>query len=171
MHRRESIASSTSWSPPPPGSVLFMCDAAIFSELSKFGAGVVALNSDGQFVIACREANYGSPEPELAEACALRRVVNLAREMGRDSVIFASDCLSLVQRINSHVCDRSLVGDVVLEIKDGMSNTLISRVKFIRWQSNVLVHNIPKSCLSCNGLCVFTSTSECIRETLCNYVA
>ena len=68
--------------------------------LSKFGAGVVALNSDGQFVIACREANYESLEPELAEACALRRAVNLAREMGCDSVIFASDCLSLVQRIN-----------------------------------------------------------------------
>ena len=109
-----------------------MCDAAIFSELSKFGVGVVALNSDGQFVIACREANYESLEPELAEACALQRAVNLAREMGCDSVIFASSCLSLVQRFNSHVRDRSLVGAVVSEIKDGMRNILFSRVKFIR---------------------------------------
>ena len=85
-------------------------------------------------------------------------------------MIFTSDCLSLVQRINSHVRDRSLVGAVVSEIKDGMSNFLFSWVKFISRQSNVLVHNLAKSCLSCNGLCVFTSTPEYIRETLCNYV-
>uniref|UniRef100_A0A453PRH6 Uncharacterized protein n=1 Tax=Aegilops tauschii subsp. strangulata TaxID=200361 RepID=A0A453PRH6_AEGTS len=36
-HRRESIASSTVWSPPPPGYLLFMSDAVIFSELGKVG--------------------------------------------------------------------------------------------------------------------------------------
>jgi hypothetical protein len=36
-------------------------------------------------------------EPELAEAYALRQAVSLARDEGLNQVIFAFDCLSLIQ--------------------------------------------------------------------------
>lgn len=124
-HRRESTASSSVWSPPPPGTLLFMSDAAIFSELGKIGAGVVALNADGQCVVACREATIGRPIPEMAEALALRRAVYLARGQGCESVIFASDCLSLVQRVNSPIRDRSLVGSVVSDSNLALQDSLL----------------------------------------------
>jgi hypothetical protein len=37
------------------------------------------------------------PEPEFVEAMALHQAASLAREKGLGQVIFASDCLSLVQ--------------------------------------------------------------------------
>jgi hypothetical protein len=53
----------------------------------------------------------------MAEALALQRAVIVAGERGYDKVIFASDCLSLIQRILSPEPDRSLVGAVVADIK------------------------------------------------------
>ncbi|KAM3195234.1 hypothetical protein ACQJBY_071371 [Aegilops geniculata] len=48
-----------------------MTDATFFSELGKVGAGAAALNSDGQYVLACREAANGSsqiPSPSIPMA-------------------------------------------------------------------------------------------------------
>lgn len=121
--------------------------------------------------MACRVATPGTPAPELAEAMALRRSVYLAREKGYTSVIFASDCLSLVQRVNSSVRDRSLVGTVVFDIKCAASGFPSVIFKHIRRQSNVLALDLAKSCMNSSGLSVFHSTPDCIRETLCKFVA
>jgi hypothetical protein len=56
-------------------------------------------------------------EPELAEALALRRAVELALEEGVRKAVFESDCLSLISRINSGLEDRSSVGIIVAGIK------------------------------------------------------
>jgi hypothetical protein len=55
---------------------------------------------------------------ELAEAFAVKHAVTLARNEGLDRIIVLSDCLSLVQRINSSSQDRSLVGVMVKDIKE-----------------------------------------------------
>ena len=130
-----------------------MCDAAIFSDLGKNGAVVVALNADGHCVVACQEATIGRPIPEMAEALALRRADYLAREQGCQSVIFTSDCLSLVQRVNSPTRDRSLVGSVVSDIKVGASGFASVVFKHFHRQSNVLAHVLAKSCMNSSGLC------------------
>lgn len=162
-HRRETHASCNQWSPPPSGTLYFMSDAAVFADLGKVGAGVVALNHAGQFVVACCESFPGKPEPELAEAMALRRSVYLARDEGCCSVIFASDCLSLVQRVNSSVRDRSIVGSVVTDIKHAASGFTSAIFKHVRRHYNVLAHVLAKSCMNSSGLCCFRSTPDCIR--------
>jgi hypothetical protein len=55
--------------------------------------------------------------PEFAEAGALGRVVSIAQGEGLDKAIFATDCLSLMQRLNSPTMDRSPVGVGAEEIK------------------------------------------------------
>lgn len=57
------------------------------------------------------------------------------------------------------------------DIKYGASSFSSVLFKHIRRQSNVLSHDLAKSSMNYDGLCVFHSTPECIRETLCNYVA
>ena len=54
---------------------------------------------------------------DYAEALALCRAVSFAREEVVDRAIFATDCLSLVQRLNSSEMDRSSVGLVVEGIR------------------------------------------------------
>jgi hypothetical protein len=93
------------------------------------GADIVARDHTGACVFSCRHQLHDLRPPEEAEALALRRAVLLAQEEGFDKVIFASDCLSLVQRLNSLTMDRSSAGILVHGIKD-MTNSFTSvRVK------------------------------------------
>uniref|UniRef100_A0ACD5ZWQ4 Uncharacterized protein n=1 Tax=Avena sativa TaxID=4498 RepID=A0ACD5ZWQ4_AVESA len=114
--RRESNAPPK-WTPPPPGVLLLNVDAAIFEAVGLMGAGMVVRDSMGIFVMACRFQMQGVVSPEHAEALALKRTIRLAHEEGYDRVLFASDCLSLVQRLHSASPDRSMVGLVVDDIK------------------------------------------------------
>jgi ribonuclease HI len=53
----------------------------------------------------------------LAEAMAVRRALAIAKERGFQYIILASDCLSLMQRIQAKAMDHSVVGVVVRDIK------------------------------------------------------
>jgi hypothetical protein len=84
-----------------------------FSKFRKVGVGILIRNHTGDCLVACTEPLKGAVSPEIAESWALRCAVSLARDEGLTSVVFASDCLSLIQRINSSTNDRSEVGAVV----------------------------------------------------------
>jgi hypothetical protein len=92
-----SSPSPPKWTPPPPGTALIQYDAAIFKDSGGMGAGVVAWDHLGACIVAYRQYMAMLLEPELAEAYALRQAVSLARDEGLNQVIFASDCLSLIQ--------------------------------------------------------------------------
>lgn len=84
-------------------------------------------------MLACSEALSGTMDPELAEAIAFCRAVVLAREEKINSVIFASDCICLVQHLNSPARDRSYVGSVVADIKCASSSFLsVTSNMFVR---------------------------------------
>jgi hypothetical protein len=106
--------------------------------------------------------------PELAEAYALRRAVELARDEQMDKVIFATDCLSLIHRLNSSSVDRSMVGILVSDIKH--LATVFSSVSFVhvRRRLNEAAHLLlAKSCVNALSSQIFYSVPDCIRRTLC----
>uniref|UniRef100_A0A8R7P8F8 Reverse transcriptase zinc-binding domain-containing protein n=1 Tax=Triticum urartu TaxID=4572 RepID=A0A8R7P8F8_TRIUA len=146
-HSHETPSSSSvKWSPPPPGSVLINVDAAIFSNLHKLGIGILIRNHKGECLVACTEPLKGMVQPKLAESWALRQAVILARDEGLTSVIFASDCLSLVQRVNSSSIDRSEVGVVVSDIKRLVA--CFSSVSFchVKRSLNAAAHILARAC-------------------------
>jgi ribonuclease HI len=166
-HRCASNSAATTWTPPPPDTVLVSSDAAIFKEAGCRGAGVILRDHHGAFVVGCRQHVVGLSSPELAEAVALRRAVQLARDEGMDKVIFETDCLSLVQRLNSLTMDRSSVGMLVAEIKvSGRGFTSIS-FRHVKRVFNQAAHLLAKSSLDVNSSCVFYSVPEFIRGTFC----
>jgi ribonuclease HI len=105
--------------------------------------------------------------PELAEALSLLRAMEIAREKGHDKVIFASDRLSLIQRISSASLDRSSVGSVVLGIKKlamGFSSVAFHHVNR---SLNEAAHILARTCdVTSNGF-ISSLVPECIRKTLC----
>lgn len=148
----EARASPTLMFPPP----------LVFSEQSKAGAGVVALDHGGRCVVAYCEFFQGELVPELAEAKALHRAVFLAREVNFHKVIFASNCLSLIQHLHSSSCDRSSVGSVVADIKLP-SNVFSSELFiFVRRHRNDVAHCLAKASVNFSNLCVFRSPLECM---------
>ena len=93
--------------------------------------------------------------------------MEFARDEGHGKVIFSSDCLSLIQRINSSTVDRSSVGLLVAGIKllvRGFTSVSFCHVKR---GLNEAAHILAKSCVSANSSCVFNYVPDCIRGTLC----
>jgi hypothetical protein len=89
------------WDPPPLGKVLVNVDAALFDDLHRMAAGVVIRDHKGHCLLDASEPLPSFTSPELAEGLALRHAVSLAHEHGFGNTIFASDCLSLIQRVSS----------------------------------------------------------------------
>ena len=165
--RREPVVSTPEGIPPPPGTCMIYSDAAIFQALDRMGAGVIIRHHDGGFRAACRSQLSGLAAPEDAEALALRRAVSFARDEGVDRAIFATDCLSLVQRLHSSPLDRSVVGMVVGDIK--LLASEFSSVSFthVKRSLNEAAHVLANSCSSVISSDIFHSAPEFIERTLC----
>jgi ribonuclease HI len=165
-----STAATNTWSPPQPGTVLINSDDAIFEASGSMGAGVVVHNHHGTCLVACRQHLHGSPPPELAEALALRRAVELARDEGFDQAIFESDYLSLVHRMNSQLMDRSSVGITSAGIKHLVKDFLSVYFRHVKRVFNEAAHRLPKSSENVNSSFTFYFVPDFVRETLCNIV-
>jgi hypothetical protein len=61
--------------------------------------GAVVRDHFGNCLLVASEPLTGFTSPKLAEEMALHRVVAIASNQGYDRIIFASDCLSLIQRL------------------------------------------------------------------------
>jgi ribonuclease HI len=166
--RRETSNSVPRWSPPPEGTVYINVDAALFSTSRRMGIGVVIRNHRGDCSVACSELVQEVTMPEIAEALALRRAVSLAGDEGFDSLVIASDCLSLVQRFNSSSVDRSHVGVVVQDIKALCANFASVSVIHVYRHSNVAAHTLARSAERFVSVIFRNSIPDCIRQTICN---
>jgi hypothetical protein len=82
---------------------------------------------------------------------ALRQAASLARKKGLGQVIFASDCLSLVQCLHSEARDRSPVGILVEEIKFVVKDLTSISFIHVKRELNEAVHLLAKSCNCLNS--------------------
>jgi hypothetical protein len=126
------------------------------------GAGVVIRDHHGTCLVACRQHLHSSPPPELAEALALRRAFELARDEGFDRAIFESDYLSLVHRLNSQLMDRSSVGIIVAGIKHPVKDFSSVSFKHVKRIFNEAAHRLAKSLENVNSSFTFYSAPDFI---------
>jgi ribonuclease HI len=143
-------------------------DAAIFSSSRQMGAGIVARDHTGSYLVACGERSDDVMMPELAEALAIRRAVFFAREEGFSKIIVASDCLSVIQRIKSSMTDRSEYGPVIEDIKFSSKLFVSLEFRHVLRVLNVAAHNLAGRCVSSVNYVWRGAPPVCIREALCN---
>jgi hypothetical protein len=142
-------------------------DAALFPDLGRMVMGAVFRDHGGHCLAAASEPLLGFTTPELAEALALRRAVSLAHDRGYDKVIFASDCLSLVQRLKSSTPDRSQVGSVVMDIKHWVPRFSSATFRHVNRSLNGAAHILARICDVTSTGFISDFAPDCIRETLC----
>jgi ribonuclease HI len=164
---RETI-SMPRWSPPPEGMVKIHVDAALFPSSRRMGIGVVIRSHRGDCLLSCSELVQEVMTPEVAEALALRHAVSLAGDEGFDNVVIASDCLSLVQRINSSTVDRSQVGVLVQDIKARSSSFAAVSFNHVYRNCNEAAHTLARSAERFVSVIFRNCTPECIRHIICN---
>jgi hypothetical protein len=121
----------------------------------------------GTCLAAFRQQLPAPQSPEYAEACALRCAVSLAQDEGMLKAVFATDCLSLVQRLKSHQLDLSDVGMVVDDIKIMVKDFISASFVHVNRSLNEAAHILAKSCFSLTSPEVFHSAPECIRAAIC----
>jgi hypothetical protein len=147
--------------------MLFNSDAAIFEAFNCKGVGVIMYDHSGNCLASCRQHIQGLLAPEYAEAMAIQIAVQFAIDQGKNDVIFASDCLPLVQRLNSLCMDRSSVGLAVSNIKHLVRDFTSVSFRHVKRVLNEAAHLLAKSCENVNYICVFDSIPEFIRKTFC----
>jgi hypothetical protein len=81
------------------------------------GWGLVIRDHQGSLKLASHGSIDGIQNPELAEAVAVRQALATAGDKGFTDIVLASDCLPLIQKIQTAGMDRSGVGTVVGDIK------------------------------------------------------
>jgi ribonuclease HI len=163
----ESSISEAKWTPPPVGTVWLNVDAALFKSSNRMGVGVVIRSHSGECLSAISELVNEVTSPELAEAIAVRRALALAREEGFDKIMVATDCLSLVNRINNSILDRSFLGVVIQDIKK--EATLFNSYSFfhVPRKRNVAAHVLARRSETFGSVSFRSVPPECIREILC----
>jgi ribonuclease HI len=145
-------------------------NAALFPDDHRMGWGAVLRDHNGAFILSVSEGVPGFPTPELAEGFAIRRAVSVLRELGFHKCVLESDCLSMIQRINSSVQDRSLVGIVVHDIKVLAKGFISCSFKHVNRSLNVAAHILARA--SRRDVCNFSFhvIPDLIRAELCNGV-
>jgi hypothetical protein len=115
--RRCDSSSKSHWTPPPEGRVCVNVDASFFHTEQRMGWGAVIRDHTGALKLACHEGIDGVYSPELAEALAVQRALQITKDKGFLDIILVSDCLSLIQRITAQERHISHIRAVVSDIK------------------------------------------------------
>jgi hypothetical protein len=71
------------------------------------GAGMIARNHLGVFLVGCRECLERVVVSEYAKTLALRSATVLAQDEDYNKVILATDCFSMIHPLLSSTLDRS----------------------------------------------------------------
>jgi ribonuclease HI len=155
------------WVPQQEGMVVINVDAALFKDTARMGVGVVIRDHRGEFLSACSQVLDEVTSPEIAEALAIRCAITLARDDGFDRIILLSDCLSVVQRIDSPLRDRSLVGVVVEDIKTLASSMSSVTFRHVNRLCNNSAHSLARRAELSGSISYRTAVPEFIRNKLC----
>jgi hypothetical protein len=91
---------ATRWS-PPPGVVMVNSDVVFFEDCRRMAMGALIRDTAGRCLAAAVLHLPGFTDSELGGAIVLEGAVKITYDKGFKDAIFISDCLSLIQRLNS----------------------------------------------------------------------
>jgi hypothetical protein len=130
-------------------------------------AGMVVRDHLGHCLIGASELFLSFTSPELAEALALRRVVSLAHDHGFNNITFASDCLSLIQRVSSEKEDKSPVSNLVADIR--FRATVFQSILSVHVHRliNNVAHVLARSCNGSSSSFILDYAPDLILYALC----
>ena len=157
------------WDPPPVGWVMMNVDAALFPKTNRMGLGIVCRNHRGEFLAACRQGFDKITNPELAEAIAFRQAILFASRLPYKQVIIATDCLSLIKKLQSKAIDRSFTGSITQDINKAASasSVVFSFIYVNRW-CNEVAHVLTRSANRLSQCVWLYVAPEFLWSSLCN---
>lgn len=88
-----------SWVKPRKDEVKITVDAAIFTEYSKYGIGLLARDDKGEVLQGRSEVYDGAVRPEIAEAIAVKEALSWVQGSHWPKVVEETDCLTVLFKL------------------------------------------------------------------------
>ncbi|KAL8108560.1 hypothetical protein AgCh_024870 [Apium graveolens] len=134
------------WYKPQINSVKINTDAAIFKESDSYSYVFVVRDHDGSLVEAKARCRRGSISPDLAEALGIREALSWLKNTNYANAVVESDCLQVVQAIQSSFICFSYLGRVVSECRNllvSLSDKNVS-FNFVKRSANKVAHYLAR---------------------------
>jgi ribonuclease HI len=120
-------------------------DAAVFKAENLDGWGAVIRDHLGSVLLAGHGTVRGGASPEVVEAFAMRQALEIVREGGFRKIVMASDCQSLLRKVQATALDRSPVGSLVADIRKLASVFQDCNFTYVNCVCNVGAHNLARA--------------------------
>ncbi|KAL5808022.1 hypothetical protein ACOSQ3_028713 [Xanthoceras sorbifolium] len=138
---------SSSWSPPPAGSLKLNTDAAVKPGFSMMGSGTVVRDSQGKVVAASAKPLLGFFPAELGELLALREGLLVAKELSLSIEWVELDAANVVARVFNS-CPFSFMDPIVSDIKALFRAVGVSNCHAIPRSRNEMAHSLASLAFS-----------------------
>ncbi|XBH87505.1 hypothetical protein VPH35_074951 [Triticum aestivum] len=131
------------------------------------GIGVVIRDHLGVVRAACICYVDQVEDPELAEAIVVRHALSFTEEAGFQSIIMASDCSTIVNKVKNVTTDRSQIGAIIYDIKSRALKFKSCMFTHVNRSCNVASHVLARSAEHDPGSCWFNVVPDVIRTIVC----
>ncbi|GLT42244.1 hypothetical protein SLA2020_162570 [Shorea laevis] len=111
--------------------------------------GALARNDSGEVLAAMACKGQEAVEPEVAEACSLRRALHWAQSLALRRIIVESDCATIVSAITSEPFNmNSSLGLILLDCKVLLASFESCRIQHVRQAGNAVAHELARRALT-----------------------
>ena len=105
------------WKPPPTLVFKLNFDAAVFLDAKRTGFGAIIRNDKGEVMAAMTAGEPPVSSSEEAELLACRKAVEFAIDAGFTELVIEGDNSNVMKALSSFLTNRSLLGNVVDDVR------------------------------------------------------
>ena len=105
------------WKPSPNSIFKLNFDAAVFVEAKRTGFGAIIWNDKGEVMATMSTGGPSVSSSEEVKLLACRKAVEFANDAGFSELVIEGDNSNVMKAFSSSLPDRSLVGNVVADVR------------------------------------------------------
>ncbi|XP_042973138.1 uncharacterized protein LOC122304943 [Carya illinoinensis] len=147
VEEREGRDTDCLWKPPSGARLKVNFDASFLKPVQKVGLGIVIRDSKGDPMVMVAGQRDSVNSAYLAEGDALSRAFSLCADLGVDEADFEGDAKMVIDAILDPTPDSSWSGQLVEDLKKGLSSKTNWKLTHVRRDGNRVTHVLAKLAL------------------------
>jgi len=147
-HQEQNLTHTSSWVKPPTGTTKCNVDATMFDNNTIMRYGMCFRNSLGQLLLGNSGFLLSFATVLEAKSIALLESIKTSISNGMHTVLFETDCKSLIDALTSPAVHISEFGNLVSQCRRRLSSNPNYVVSFVKRQANRVAHTITRASLS-----------------------
>ncbi|XP_042992296.1 uncharacterized protein LOC122318762 [Carya illinoinensis] len=155
------------WNRPKELSVKANWDAAVDKKERNVGIGVVIRDEEGEILVATREHMSYVTDGAIAESFALRKAMEVCRDLNFNNILFEGDAQNIVNVVNVETKDMTRYGSVIEDVNSLLKGREKWSVSFVFREANEAAHVLAREALLFHSEIVWIEkVPDCIRSII-----